>query len=123
MEFDLTYMMIRFLFTSIFLIVIGTFAVTAVRGIIQWVKNNQSPRLTVPATVLAKRSHVSRHRHAGANGIRHTSTYTSYYVTFQMENGERMEFRMSGQQFGVLIEGDTGNLSFQGTRYLGFERT
>ena len=29
---------------------------------------------------------------------------------------------MSGTEYGLLIEGDKGNLSFQGTRYLGFER-
>ena len=46
----------------------------------------------------------------------------SYYVTFQVESGDRMEFHVTGQQFGLLLEGDQGNLSFQGTRYLGFER-
>ena len=49
-------------------------------------------------------------------------TFTSYYVTFQVESGDRMEFRVSGSEYGTYIEGDTGKLSFQGTRYLGFER-
>ena len=33
-----------------------------------------------------------------------------------------MEFYIHGQEYGLLIEGDRGNLSFQGTRYLGFDR-
>ena len=36
--------------------------------------------------------------------------------------GDRMELHVAGHEFGMLIEGDRGNLTFQGTRYLGFER-
>ena len=35
---------------------------------------------------------------------------------------DRMEFHVAGHEFGLLVEGDRGILSFQGTRYLGFER-
>ena len=49
-------------------------------------------------------------------------TFTTYYVTFQVESGDRIELRLSGTEYGQLAEGDTGRLSFQGTRYLGFER-
>jgi hypothetical protein len=54
----------------------------------------------------------------------HTSGHTSttYYVTFQVESGDRMEFHVSGEEYGLLVEGDYGDLSFQGTRYLGFVR-
>ena len=47
---------------------------------------------------------------------------TSYYVTFELENGGRMELSVKGSEYGMLVEGDTGALSYQGTRYLGFER-
>lgn len=110
------------MFTLVFLIIIGTFIATAVKGIGQWNKNNNSPKLTVPATVVAKRANVSHHRHGGANDHHHYSTSTSYYVTFQVDSGDRMELHMAGQEYGLLIEGDRGNLTFQGTRYLGFER-
>ena len=33
-----------------------------------------------------------------------------------------MELQLSGTEYGLLAEGDQGELSFQGTRYLGFER-
>ncbi len=58
---------------------------------------------------------------SGAHGY-DTSTFTSYYVTFQVESGDRMELTVSGSDYGMLVQGDIGKLSFQGTRYLGFER-
>lgn len=108
-------------FGIVFLLVIGVFIFALVKGLSTWNKNNHSPRLTVPATVVAKRTNVSRHHSAG--NIHHHHTTTSYYVTFQVSSGDRMELHMSGQEYGLLVEGDRGNLSFQGTRYLGFERT
>ena len=110
------------MFTIVFLLIIGVFITIFVRGISQWSKNNHSPRLTVPATVVAKRTNVSHH-HSGANNHHHHSSSTSYYVTFQVESGDRMELHMAGREFGLLVEGDRGNLTFQGTRYLDFERT
>ncbi len=115
--------MFNIMFTIVFVLVTGTFVVILVKGISEWNKNNHSPRLTVLATIIAKRTNVSRHRHGGANGHHHHHTSTTYYVTFQVESGDRMEFHISGQEYGLLIEGDKGNLSFQGTRYLGFERS
>lgn len=47
---------------------------------------------------------------------------THYYVTFEVESGDRMELGMDGPAFGMLAEGDRGKLTFQGTRYLGFQR-
>jgi hypothetical protein len=52
----------------------------------------------------------------------HSSTSTSYYVTFEVESGDRMELHVEGHEYGLLVEGDKGDLSFQGTRYLGFVR-
>lgn len=108
----------------IFIIVIGSFVVMAVKGIAQWSKNNAAPVLSVDATVVAKRADVSHHSHAdaGNNGMHHTSTSTSYYATFQVESGDRLELRIPGDEYGKLVEGDLGKLTFQGTRYQGFQR-
>ena len=114
--------MFQFMFFIVFALVIGVFVVTAVRGIGEWNKNNHSPRLTVEATVVAKRTNVSRHHHTGTNHMSHTSTSTTYYATFQFASGDRMELHVSGTEYGMLVEGDRGDLSFQGTRYLGFVR-
>lgn len=114
----------QILFFLVFFLIIGVFLATMIRGIGQWHKNNQSPRLTVEATVVTKRTNVSRHHHHnGAGHMGHTSTSTTYFVTFQVVSGDRMELRMDGYQYGMLAEGDRGRLTFQGTRYLGFERS
>lgn len=115
------------MFSVVFILVIGMFIAAAVKGIGEWGKNNASPRLTVTAEVVTKRTSISHHRHTNAGDVTgahgyHTSTSTSYYVTFQVESGDRMEFSVNGREYGMLAEGDKGKLSLQGTRYLGFER-
>ena len=113
------FMLFELIFGLFFIVIVGMFIVLAVNGIRQWNKNNHSPRLTVPATVVAKRTNVSHHHHNHGGSTRSTT----YYVNFQVESGDRMELHLAGHEFGLLVEGDKGNLSFQGTRYLGFERT
>ena len=108
------------MFGLVFFFVFGMIIVTAVKGIGQWNKNNNSPRLTVPVTVVSKRTNVSHHHHAGEH--HHSTTSTSYYVTFQVESGDRMELHLGGSQYGLIVEGDRGLLTFQGTRFLNFER-
>ena len=108
------------MFTIMFVLFIGIFVVVIVRGIGQWNKNNNSPRLTVPATVVSKRADVSHRHHAGEH--HHTHTSTSYYVTFEVMSGDRMEFLVPDREYGMLVEGDRGMLRFQGTRYLSFQR-
>lgn len=107
------------LFTLSFVAVFGIFIVVGVRSLRQWNKNNHSPRLSVPAAVVAKRTNVAYH-HTGHHTGHHTST--TYYVTFQVESGDRMELQVDGTDYGLLVEGDNGHLTFQGTRYLGFDR-
>ncbi len=122
--FETGFTIFQIMFTLVFVLVIGMFIVIAVKGISQWNKNNHSPRLTVPATIVAKRTNVSHHHHHnhGGTGMHHTTHSTTYYVTFQVDSGDRMELLVAGHEFGMLIEGDRGMLTFQGTRYLGFER-
>ena len=107
------------MFFLIFGLVVVVFVATFVRGVGQWHKNNNSPRLTVEAAVTAKRTDVS-HRHDAGTHISHHTTW--YYVTFEVQSGDRMELSVSGSEYGLLAEGDYGKLTFQGTRFLGFER-
>ena len=113
--FDVTFSIMQVIMLLVFVLVLGSIIVTLIRGVGEWNKNNQSPKLTVPATVVAKRSDVHR-------GIETMHTFTSYYVTFQVESGDRMEFEVSDMEYGMLAEGDSGDLTFQGTRYLNFRR-
>ncbi len=102
------------MFGLVFIVVIGVFIMAFVKGISQQRRNAASPRLKVEALVVAKRSHVSRHSDHPA---------TRYYATFEVESGDRMEFAMSGPDFGMLAEGDFGLLEFQGSDFVSFERT
>ena len=122
MVYGFGFVLFRIMFILAFVLVIGMFLVFVVKGIAQWNQNNHSPQLTVPAVIVAKRTNVTRHHHSGAGGHHHHHTSTSYYVTFQFGGGDRMELLVSGSEYGMLVEGDQGDLSFQGTRYLGFER-
>lgn len=119
--FDMGFGGFQVMFSIVFLVIICVFVTILVKNIGEWGKNNQSPRLTVDATVVTKRGQILHHNHAGDSTGYHTST--SYYVTFQVESGDRMEFHVEGTEYGMLVEGDKGRLSFQGTRYLGFERS
>jgi len=116
--FDLVF---QILFPIGFFAILVMFVVTLISNVRTWNKNNHSPRLTVPVTVVAKRIDVS-HSTSGTHE-HYTSTSTSYYVTFQVESGDRMELGVDGTSYGMMAEGDVGRLSFQGTRYLSFERT
>ena len=113
--FGVTFSIMQIVVPVMFVLVFGIIIVTMVRGVGEWNKNNQSPKLTVPVTVVAKRSDVHR-------GIETMHTFTSYYVTLQAESGDRMEFEVSDMEYGMLAEGDRGMLTFQGTRYLSFQR-
>lgn len=120
---DLMFTIIPIIIFCGFVFVITIFIFTAVKGIGQWQSNNKQPILIVPAQLITKRIDVSSHMHNDGDGIGHsTSSSTTYYITFQVESGSRMEFHVNGQEYGMLVEGDHGQLKFQGTRYLGFER-
>ena len=109
---DLMFSVFPILFLAVFGLAFGTIVGTLVKGAKQNHRNNNSPRLTSEATVVAKRTHV-RGDHA----------HTTYYATFQFESGDRLELMIPYNQFGYLVEGDRGKLTFQGTRFLNFERT
>lgn len=116
---------IELLFPVIFILIFIMIIFTLAKGISTWHKNNNSPRLTVSARIVAKRQNTTYHNQpnagdtSGAHGY-HTTSSTTYYVTFQVESGDRIEMSVSGSEYGKLTEGDEGNLTFQGTRYLQF---
>ena len=112
----------RVLFPIAFLCCLGIFLFTLVSNLRNWNQNNHAPKLSVPAAVVAKRTQISHSNMANAGDMTGTHGYTIYYVTFQVESGDRMEFAVSGAEYGMLAEGDIGKLIFQGTRYLGFAR-
>ena len=110
------------LFFVAFLFVFSIFVLTGLKSITEWNKNNNSPKLTVDATVIKKRNQVSNSDYLDHNGMIHTTSSISYYVTFQVEREDQIEMRLSRKEYIMLVEGDYGKLTFQGTRYISFEK-
>lgn len=108
---DMMFMIGPIFIGIVFVIIIGMIIFTIGSSIKQGIKNNNSPLLTVPAEVASKRIHVQ-----GDN------SRTTYYITFEVQSGDRMEFSIAGKEYGQLVEQDLGLLTFQGTRYISFER-
>lgn len=106
----------EFLFPIMFLFVFGMFIAIFIRSFRNERKNDRSPRLTVPVTVVGRRQHRS-------SGTREHSGHTSYYITFEVASGDRMELPIPATDFGYIVEGDRGDLTFQGTRFISFQRT
>ena len=61
--FDTGFDIMQMFVFAIFAIVIVCFIALAVKGIGTWHKNNNSPRLTVQAAVVAKRQNTDVHHH------------------------------------------------------------
>jgi hypothetical protein len=101
-----------------FVIIIGSILFKVAQGVAEWSHNNSQPVLSIPARVVGKRSATSGQVSPNAGG--HVST--SYFATFELASRERLEFSLDGKGFGLLAEGDEGTLTYQGTRYKGFQR-
>ena len=87
------------------------------RAIHQWIVNENSPVLTVPATIVDMRRKTHHHH---SNGHHHHTH--SYHITFELDSGERLELKVRRQEYRELAIGETGMLTHQGTRYQGFAR-
>ena len=96
-----------------FIVVFLFLLLLIVKGISVRHKNNNSPSLSVPVKIVAKRAHIN---------VSQGDSYTTYYVTFEVESGDRREFRVSCREYGHMVEGDQGILTSQGTRYISFDR-
>lgn len=118
-----------FIFTSIFIhltfiLVFGIVIFSLVSIFLEYRKNKKSPRLIVPAKVVAKRHETSFDSYTNGTNMSgsHTSSSTSYYITFEVESKDRMEFIVSKHNYGLIVENDEGRLEFQGTRFISFDR-
>ncbi|KUP04177.1 hypothetical protein Q75_16465 [Bacillus coahuilensis p1.1.43] len=111
---DVMFTMVPIFIGIIFVIVIGSIIIGGAKGISEWDNNNQSPKLSTKGRVVSKRTEV--------RGGGETRAYNEYYITFEVQSGDRMEFKLKGEEYGMLAEGDEGEIHFQGSRYLGFTR-
>ena len=120
MGFGFPFLMSRVMFTLVPLAMLLIIGLGIFRSLKEWRRNENSPRLTVEAKIVGKRNEFRRTMSNKSSVYRHSRT--NYYVTFEVASGDRMELELQGNEYGLLVEGDKGKLTFQGTRYLGFER-
>ncbi len=118
MPFDFLFNIMPFFFFIVFGIVITGFIVFGIKAFSEWTRNNSQPVTAGHAMVMDKRTHVW----GGGHHHHHHGSSTSYYVTFEFEDGERQEFMVSGKVYGQITQGDTGTLTYQGTRFHDFQR-
>jgi len=98
-------------------------AINIIKNLAQWQINNTSEVIITEATVVSKREDISISNHVvGTTGAVSRHTNTEYYVTFEKPDGNRIELKVAGKQYGLLVEGDVGLLNYQGTRFNSFKR-
>lgn len=124
-SFNILFSVMPIFFIITFLFIFGMIIFIIIKNIGKGIKNDRSPTLTVDAKVLAKRTQYNSHHHM------HNSTtdtnlmdagYNTFYITFQFSSGDRLELSIDSSDYGYLIEGDNGKLTFKGTKYISFER-
>ncbi len=111
-----------YLFGIMFVTIFIIFVSILLSNLARKKQDDASPRLTVPAQVVSRRTELLRSAGTRNMNMALGAGRTDYYVTFQVESGDRMEFQVEGTQYGMLVEGDRGQLSFQGKRFLDFTR-
>ncbi|MGO4547368.1 DUF2500 domain-containing protein [Paenibacillus sp. 2TAB23] len=99
----------------VFALVAGTFLYVIVRGMRTWMGNNASEVVTRSAKVVDKRTDVW-----GGSGD--SSANTDYYITFEMDDQSRIELPVRADRYGLIVAGDQGELTYQGTRFKQFHR-
>ncbi len=83
----------------------------------------QNVRLATPiiekkVKVIDKRTSISRNTTDGSTEYMNSHNY----LTFETEDGDRMELLIKSKNFGLIVVGDVGKLKYQGTRFLDFYR-
>ena len=107
-------------FIVMFTIVIGLIAVIVVH---QWIKDKRSPRVVTMATIADKPIKKQRVRTRLSSGFGYRVHYMNiYYVVFDLEGGERLELQVSKVKYNKLKKGAIGKLTFQGKKYIDFEK-
>ncbi len=115
-SFSFVFVIFFIVFVAIFIFAGVTTATTISRRARDERDNDRSPIETALAAVTEKRTRTS---HNDVGRVRHYHKY--YYVTFQLENDEVREYIVTKPEYDALTEGVCGELSYQGTRFIGFK--
>ena len=95
------------------LVVFGLIGYRLIKVFLEFSYNNSQKVLKREGKIIGKRMKVYGENGAG----------TEYYITFEFEDGERLELKTKDKVYGLITEGDIGVLEYQGKRFLDFKRT
>lgn len=85
---------------------------------IEFIKNESTPEISVPAKLVDKNMRSSSN--VDANGI--SSQSITYYLLFELENGDRLEFMVGHGKYKLYVIGDSGILRYQRKRFNSLDR-
>ncbi len=109
---------IAFAFPILFIFVFASIFLTLLKVLKQWNINNKQPKISVSAKLITKTTKVIQQKRN--NYI--IPSPTSYSLTFEVESGECIELHVDGITYGKFIENEIGILTFQGNRFINFDR-
>lgn len=102
----------------IFVLVVFLLIFNIFKSLNEYFKNNEAPIITEEVLIKDKRQEYTTHAHQHG-----ASTYTTYYVTFEFVDGERLELKIPLKQYKLMAINDQGNLTYQRKRFKQFIRT
>jgi len=103
------------LFNAVFALVIGLIVIFAVGTAAYYLYNLAQETVTRKVKVVAKRTSFTQ-----ATG--QNPAQTTYYCTFEFEDGQRAEYHVGVRQYGLIAEGDRGELDTKGALFWDFRR-
>ncbi len=103
-------------------VVIIIFIIDKGKKISRWSDSLHEEQKTVTATLIEKEE-VTK---AYGNGLSRNPgsipfSSTTYRLTFETLDGEKLTFNVEGFDYGGVKEGETGRLTYQGIYYLSFK--
>lgn len=107
-------------FIAMFAIVIGFIIIIIAR---QEISNKRSPRIITMATISDKKidEYHTREPFENSPGMKE-EILQLHYVIFSLEGGDSVKLRVSKLKYDNLKKGTTGKLTFQGEKYISFEK-
>jgi hypothetical protein len=113
--------MVLILIGLFFAIVIGGITYQQIQKMRVSARNDSLPILTTRATLVSKRKDVIA-QPPGINPKNQIAPSTTFFASFRLPEGQTVEVQVDNVQFAALTEGEAGQLTYQGTRFLGFAK-
>ena len=113
--------MVLILFGLFFAVVVGGITYQQIQKMRLSAHNDAQPVLTTNATLASKRRNVIA-QPPGINPKNQIAPSTTFFASFRLPDGQTVEVQVDNVQFATLTEGEAGQLTYQGTRFLGFTK-